>query len=305
MPLSFRHLISSNTITKDDLLTILKTAEEMDGVLNKGGDDRLKGHILATLFYEPSTRTRLSFETAMLRLGGEVVTAEGFQFSSLYKGESIEDNTRVIMQYADIIAMRHPSAGSAAQAANVSAVPFINAGDGPNEHPTQGLLDVFTVWRECGRQENLTIAFVGDLKFGRTARSCATLLSLLPNMRFIFVSPDALKQSPETLSLLRERGAVCEETDDINRALDCDVIYMTRIQKERFDDIAEYERLKDSYILTAQHLKGKAAKVMHPLPRVNEIATDIDALPNAAYFRQVHNGVPVRMALLTLLLGKA
>jgi aspartate carbamoyltransferase catalytic subunit len=231
-----------------------------------------------------------------------VVTAEGIQFSSLYKGESLGDSIRVIGQYADIITMRHPEEGSADRAAAVSPVPFINAGDGPGQHPTQGLLDLFTVQKECGRLENLTVAFVGDMKFGRTARSFSLLLSLYPNLRCVFVTPQALRMPEKTLAILAERGVTWNETDQLTPALDADVIYMTRIQKERFSDPNEYEALKDSYILTAEMVRSKQAKVMHPLPRVNEIATDVDALPNAAYFRQARNGLLVRMALLSLLL---
>jgi aspartate carbamoyltransferase catalytic subunit len=277
----------------------------MEGVLEQGGDDRLKSKILASLFYEPSTRTRLSFETAMQRLGGYVVTADGFQFSSLYKGESVEDTIRVVGGYADIICMRHPEQGSADRAAAVSPVPFINAGDGPGQHPTQALLDLFTIVRECGKLDGISIAMVGDLLFGRTVHSLAFLLGLYTGIRFVFVSPKELTMPEKVTSFLREKGLSYAETTDIAQALESDVIYMTRIQEERFVDRSEYARLKDSFVLTAKHLKGKKAVVLHPLPRVMEIARDVDALPNAAYFRQARNGVPVRMALLAMLLQKA
>ncbi|MBI3331909.1 aspartate carbamoyltransferase [Candidatus Peregrinibacteria bacterium] len=305
MPLSFQHLISTKQLLRKDTDTILKVAAEMEKVLKKGGDDRLHGKILAALFYEPSTRTRLSFETAMQRLGGELVTADGFQFSSLYKGESIEDTIKVVGQYADIIAMRHPEQGSADKAASVSPVPFINAGDGPGQHPTQALLDLYTIQAECGRVDGLHIAMVGDLRYGRTVHSLSFLLGLYKNIRFTFVSPHELTMPEKVTNFLKEQKIPYDETDKIDAALGCDVLYMTRVQEERFADHSEYERLKDKYRLTASQVKGKKVVVLHPLPRVGEIATDVDALPNAAYFRQVRNGVPVRMALLAMLLGDA
>lgn len=274
----------------------------MEKVIAKGGDDRLHGKILAALFYEPSTRTRLSFEAAMQRLGGQIVTADGFQFSSLYKGETLEDTIIMVSGYADIIAMRHPEQGTADRAAAVSPVPFINAGDGPGQHPTQALLDLYTIQKERGSIDGLHIAMVGDLKYGRTVHSLTYLLGLYKNLRFTYVSPDSLKMPEKVSSFLKEKNIPYEEVTDLHAGLDADVLYMTRVQKERFDDSAEYEALKLKYILTADHLKGKKVTVMHPLPRVGEISTDVDALPNAAYFRQAKNGVPVRMALLSMLL---
>lgn len=276
----------------------------MEKVLAMGGDDRLHGNILASLFYEPSTRTRLSFEAAMQRLGGQIITAEGIQFSSMYKGESIEDTIMIAAQYADIICMRHPEEGSADRAATVSPVPFINAGDGPGQHPTQALLDLYTIKKECGRTEDLHIAMVGDLKFGRTVHSLSFLLGLYAGIRFTFVAPFQLPMPTKVTSFLQEKKIPYAETTDLEEALAADIVYMTRVQKERFEDAREYEKLKDAYVLTAKHVRGKPVRVMHPLPRVGEIATDVDLLPNAAYFRQVRNGVPVRMALLALLLGK-
>ena len=305
MPLSFKHLTSTKQLTRADTDVILKTAGEMEKVLKKGGDDRLHGKILASLFYEPSTRTRLSFEAAMQRLGGQVVTADGLQFSSMYKGETIEDTMMVVGQYADIIAMRHPEQGSADKAASASPVPFINAGDGPGQHPTQALLDLYTIKKECGRTEGLHIAMVGDLKFGRTVHSLSFLLGLYPDIRLTFVAPPQLMMPPKVTDFLKEKKIPYTETEVLDDALDADALYMTRVQKERFTDIAEYERLKNAYILTAKHVAGRPVKILHPLPRVGEIATDVDPLPNAAYFRQVRNGVPVRMALLSLLLEGA
>jgi aspartate carbamoyltransferase catalytic subunit len=303
MALSFQHLTSTKQLSRADTDAILKEAAAMEKVLAKGGDDRLHGRILAALFYEPSTRTRLSFESAMQRLGGSVITADGFQFSSLYKGETIEDTIIMVSGYSDIIAMRHPEQGSADRAASVSPVPFINAGDGPGQHPTQALLDLYTIQKERGTIDGLHVAMCGDLLYGRTVHSLTYLLGLYTNMRFTYVSPKRLALPEKVTSFLQEHKIPFEQTTEINAGLDADVLYMTRVQKERFDDVAEYEKLKDSYILSAKLLKDKKATIMHPLPRVGEISTDVDALPNAAYFRQARNGVPVRMALLSLLLG--
>ncbi len=277
----------------------------MEKVVEKGGNTLLKGKILASLFYEPSTRTRLSFEAAMNRLGGGVISAEGMQFSSMYKGETIEDTIRMAGQYADIIVMRHPEKGSADKAAAVSPIPFINAGDGPAQHPTQGLLDLFTIKKEKGKLDGIHITMVGDLKFGRTVHSLSFLLGLYKDVKFTLVSPPELKMPEKVVSFYKDKNIEFEETDDLNKGLDADIVYMTRVQSERFEDKAEYERLKLKYILTADHVKGRDITVMHPLPRVGEISEDVDLLPNAAYFRQARNGIPVRMALLAMLLGEA
>ena len=241
----------------------------------------------------------------MKGLGGEVVTAEGIQFSSLYKGETIEDTLQMVSQYADIAVMRHPEQGSAEKAASASSIPFINAGDGPGQHPTQALLDLYTIEKECGRIDGIHIAMVGDLRYGRTVHSLSYLLGLFKNVRFTLISPGELTMPEKVTGFYRENNLSFEETDDIRLGLDADVIYMTRVQQERFADRSEYERLKLKYVLSAAMLKGKKVTVMHPLPRVGEISTDVDALKNAAYFRQAGNGVPVRMALLAMLLGKA
>ncbi len=304
MSLSFRHLTSTKQLSRADTDAILEEAAKMEKIQKKGGSDLLKGKILAALFYEPSTRTRLSFESAMHRLGGHVITAEGIQFSSLYKGETIEDTMMMVGGYADIIAMRHPEQGSADTAASVSPVPFINAGDGPGQHPTQALLDLYTIKKECGKIDGIHITMVGDLRYGRTVHSLSFLLGLYKNVKFTLVSPAELTMPEKVTGFFREKGIEFTETDDLATSLDSDVVYMTRVQKERFADNSEYERLKLKYVLTAKMLKGKKAIVMHPLPRVGEIATDVDALPNAAYFRQANNGVPVRMALLKMLLDR-
>lgn len=305
MPLPFTHLTSTKQLARADTEEIIRVACDMEKIRTKGKSDLLKGKVLASLFYEPSTRTRLSFETAMLRLGGDVLTAEGIQFSSLYKGETIEDTMEMISGYADIIAMRHPEQGSADIAASAAKVPFINAGDGPGQHPTQALLDLFTIQKERGTIDGLHIAMVGDLRYGRTVHSLSYLLGLYDNIRFTLVSPVELTMPEKVTSFLKDKNIAYRETGNIAEALECDVLYMTRVQQERFADRSEYERLKLKYVLTAPMVKGKKVTIMHPLPRVGEIETDVDALPNAAYFRQAGNGVAVRMALLAMLLGKA
>jgi len=276
----------------------------MEKVRDGEGSDLLKGKVLASLFYEPSTRTRLSFETAMHRLGGDVVSAVGIKFSSMYKGETIEDTISVANQYVDIICMRHPEAGSADRAAAVSEVPFINGGDGPSQHPTQGILDVYTVKKEKGKLDGLHVAMVGDLRYGRTVHSLSFLMGLYDDVKFTFVSPKELMMPEKVTSFLKEKNIPYTETEELEDGLGADVLYMTRVQQERFADQSEFERLKLKYILKAKHVKGKDITVMHPLPRIGEIDTDVDPLPNAAYFRQVQNGIVVRMALLAMLLGK-
>ncbi len=303
MTLSFRHLTSTKQLSRADADAILAEAEKMEKILKNGGSDLLKGKVLAALFYEPSTRTRLSFESAMHRLGGSVITAEGIQFSSMYKGETIEDTMMMVGGYADIIAMRHPKQGSADQAASVCPVPFINAGDGPGQHPTQALLDLYTIKKERKKLDGIHITMVGDLRYGRTVHSLSFLLGLYDNVRFTLVAPPELTMPEKVTNFFKEKGIKFTETDDIKAGLNADVVYMTRVQQERFADHSEYERLKLKYIMTAAMARATKAIIMHPLPRVGEIATEVDVLQNAAYFRQAHNGVPVRMALLAMLLG--
>ena len=262
---------------------------------------------MASLFYEPSTRTRFSFESAMLRLGGGVISTENAaEFSSAAKGETLEDSIRVTSGYADVIVMRHPEKGAAARAAAASSVSVVNAGDGPGQHPTQALLDLYTIERELGQVDGITLAFAGDLKHGRTVRSLAYLLGKYRNVRAIFVSPPELAVCPDILAYLDRHGVAHEETSDLRAAATrADVLYQTRIQKERFGDPAEYERLKGCYRVDAALVASMkpGAIVMHPLPRVGEIAPEVDALPQAAYFRQARYGLSVRMALLEWVLG--
>ncbi len=266
------------------------------------------GKLLATLFYEPSTRTRLSFEAAMLRLGGRVITVADAATSSVAKGESLADTIRTVAGYADLIVLRHPKEGAAKLAAMYSPVPLINGGDGAREHPTQTLTDLFTIKRYKGRLEGLTVAFCGDLRYGRTVHSLIRALALREGIRFILISPAELRLPRVIVEEILETNPGLElvETEDLEVGLsEADVLYMTRIQKERFFNEEDYIRLRDSYILTRRKLEGakKDLLVMHPLPRVTEITHDVDEDPRAIYFQQARNGMFVRMALIASLLG--
>jgi len=262
--------------------------------------------VMGTLFFEPSTRTRLSFETAMHRLGGAVVGFASAGSSSAAKGESLVDTIRTVDQYVDVIAMRHPRIGSAREAAQVATAPVINGGDGAGQHPTQALLDLFTIQSERGQIDGNTLVLCGDLKFGRTVHAGVELYKHY-DCKLILVAPDQLRMPPEITTRLRDLGVDLGETSDLEAALElADVLYMTRIQKERFEDAAEYELLKGSYVLTREMIERTRpdVTVMHPLPRVDEITTDVDNMPNAAYFRQAGNGVFIRMALIALVTGE-
>ena len=306
MRLSKKDVLRADQFTPGDMDLILERAATYEAALAAGKElDELRGKVLATLFFEPSTRTRLSFETAMLRLGGRVLSVSEAKSTSASKGESLHDTIKTVEGYADAIVLRHPEIGAAEVAARATTKPVLNAGDGAGEHPTQSLLDLYTIRKEQGRVDGLTIALVGDLKHGRTVHSLATVLCQF-SVSLLLVSPSALRMPREVVERAQAKGASVRETDDLGLALaQSDVVYMTRIQRERFADPAEYDRLKDAYVLTRTTL-GKAKPsitIMHPLPRVNEISTDVDDLPGAAYFRQSANGVPVRMALLALLLS--
>ncbi|KKR18305.1 MAG: Aspartate carbamoyltransferase [candidate division CPR2 bacterium GW2011_GWC1_41_48] len=297
-------IISISDFSKDELEAILEASFKMEEEVNaKGSLDLLRGKILASLFFEPSTRTRFSFEAAMFKLGGQVVSATGVNFSSMAKGETLEDTIKTIERYADVIVIRHPELGSAKIAAGAAKIPVVNAGDGPGDHPTQAFLDFYTIKKEKKTIEGLKIAMVGDLKYGRTMHSTIQLLSLYNDVKFYLVSPEELK----TPSKYLENVADYEETEDLKSVLpEVDVLYMTRIQKERFAEEADYLRLKDSFILNKSLLANAKNDmiIMHPLPRVNEIATDVDEDRRAKYFDQVENGLYVRMALLAFVLGK-
>ncbi len=298
-----RDIISIMDFSRKEIDYMLDIAAAMEPVA-KSGSTMLKGKILATLFYEPSTRTRLSFESAMHRLGGTAIGFAEAEIASVRKGENLADTMRVVENYADIIALRHPLEGAARLAAEFAQVPIINGGSGAEEHPTQALLDLYTMKKELGRIDGLNIALVGDLRFGRTVHSLAYALSLY-DVRLYFISPELLRMRREVRDTISERIKV-EETTSLEQALrKIDVLYVTRIQKERFPDAAEYAKVKGSYKIDVGTLK-KARKdmiVLHPLPRIDEIGPDVDATPHARYFQQVWNGIVTRMALLALILG--
>ncbi len=308
-----KDLLSTKELSLAQIEKILETAAKLFPVaakelgLKSEQTELLKGFVLANLFYEPSTRTRLSFDTAMQRLGGKVITVAGMEGSSLMKGETLRDTAMVVENFADIIAVRHPSVGSVAEMAEAARIPVINAGDGSGEHPTQALLDLFTMQKERGKLQGLTVAMVGDLKYGRTVHSLSYLLSHF-GVKLILISPEQLQMPREVVQDLQAKNIELRETEDFAEALKhAEVLYMTRIQRERFDDPAEYEQFKNCYVLTKADVEKHNAQmtIMHPLPRVGELSLDVDALDGAAYFRQVQNGVALRMALLALLLGKA
>jgi aspartate carbamoyltransferase catalytic subunit len=298
-----QNILYTEQFNRDSIEKVLDTAQEMtDIAFNKEKSDLLKGKVLASLFYEASTRTRLSFETAMIRLGGDVLSVPDIETSSLAKGESLADTAKTIEQFVDVMAVRHPRNGSAEEMAVNCKPPVINAGDGPNQHPTQALLDMYTIRDEFGKIDGVKIAMVGDLKYGRTTHS---LVNLLKNydVKYVFVAPDALQMPDEYLE-----GIEYEKTDKLEEGLkDVDFVYMTRIQRERFDSVEEYEKYKGVYVLDKQTILdvNPDVKVLHPLPRIDEIALDVDDMKNACYFKQARNGVAVRMALLALVLGKA
>ncbi|MCB1167985.1 MAG: aspartate carbamoyltransferase [Leptospiraceae bacterium] len=298
------HILDSDQFSHEDLEFIMEYTRRIED-MGKKVFGLLEGEVLASLFFESSTRTRLSFETAMNRLGGRVVSTVGFQFSSISKGETLYDTMKMIEAYADIAVIRHPVEGSSRIAAAAVNVPVINAGDGAGQHPTQALLDLYTIFKEKGTLEGLKVAFVGDLKFGRTIHSLVKLLAHY-NVEMIFIAPLDLALPESYRKDLRNHGVVFEETEDIKALWDCDVAYVTRIQEERFVDRNEYQRLKDSYSINRAFVLAsrKPTLIMHPLPRVAELSTDVDDLPNAAYFRQAAYGVIVRMALLCICLGK-
>ena len=303
-----KDILHGNQFTKKDIEAILKVAGYFEKELKKKGSfNLLKGKILATLFYEPSTRTRMSFEAAMQRLGGGVISMGSVESSSVAKGETLADTVRTVSQYADVIVLRHPRTGSAKEAADATPVPVINAGDGTGQHPTQALLDIYTIHKELGSLKGLKVSMVGDLKNGRTVHALVELLALFGSA-LTFVSPEVLRMPEEIISRLKEKGIEVVETTDMKEAARAtDLIYMTRIQKERFGNLAEYEKVKGSYVIDENFLKDlqKEITIMHPLPRVDEISSGVDTYAGAAYFRQMRNGIYTRMALLTMIMGKA
>jgi aspartate carbamoyltransferase len=307
-PFYGKDILSVKQFTRRDLEYIFGVAHEMYEMVQRIGTfDLLKGKILANLFYEPSTRTSSSFTSAMERLGGSVIPINEVHYSSVAKGESLPDTVRTLDCYADVIVLRHPEVGASASAARYTRKPIINAGDGVGEHPTQALLDLFTIHEELGDVDGLNVTMLGDLKYGRTVHSLARLLSLY-QVKMYFVSPDILKMPSEILDELEEKSIPFSEFDSLESVLhDTDVLYVTRVQKERFDDLTQYESVKSTFVITPQTLKDAKERmiIMHPLPRVGEISMEVDNDPRAAYFRQMEYGLFVRMALLAMVLGKS
>ncbi|MFQ6086604.1 MAG: aspartate carbamoyltransferase [Candidatus Bathyarchaeia archaeon] len=298
-----RDIISIKDFSREEIDYILEIASAMEPVA-KSGSDMLRGKMLATLFFEPSTRTRLSFEAAMYKLGGSAIGFAEAEIASVKKGENLADTVRVVEKYADVIALRHPLEGAARLAAEFAEVPIINAGSGAEEHPTQALLDLYTIRKELGRIDGLNIALVGDLRYGRTVHSLAYALSLY-DVRLHLVSPESLRMRREVLDTIKERVKVVEKRaiEEVLHRLD--VLYVTRIQKERFPDAAEYAKVRGSYKVDLKLLENakKDMIILHPLPRINEITAEVDTTPHARYFQQVWNGIVTRMTLLALILG--
>ena len=305
---SLQHVVESQQFDRDLLELVFETTDMMKADLQ--GDRKLAqildGRIMASLFYEPSTRTRFSFESAMKRLGGSVITTENArEFSSAAKGESLSDSTRIMNGYADVIVMRHNEAGSAARAAEISTIPIINAGDGAGQHPTQALLDIYTIADSFPEMKSLKIALVGDLRYGRTARSLSYLLTKYEDIELIFVAPSVCRMEGDIKKYLDKYQVLWREEDDLAEVIgEVDCIYMTRVQKERFHSAEDYQEAASKYILTPElvSLMKQESIIMHPLPRVDEIPAAIDSRPQARYFEQAQNGLYVRMALLYLLL---
>jgi aspartate carbamoyltransferase len=304
-----KDILSVKPFTRADLDYIFGVAHDMRIMVERIGTfDLLKGKILANLFYEPSTRTSSSFMAAMQRLGGAVVPISEVKYSSVAKGESLPDTVRTLACYVDVIVIRHPEVGSAALAAKYAGKPVINAGDGAGEHPTQALLDCFTIREEMGRLDNLNVTMLGDLKYGRTVHSLARLLTRFGGISLNYVSPDSLRMPREVMDEVAEKGIPQAEHATLGKVLAAtDVLYVTRVQRERFEDPVLYDKVRDVYVITPEVLAGakKEMIVMHPLPRVTEISMSCDDDPRAAYFRQMEYGLYVRMALLAMVLGKA
>jgi len=301
-----RDVVSMRDFSKEDIEFVLDVAEALEDELRKKGSlDYARGKILATLFYEPSTRTRLSFESAMHRLGGSVIGFSSASSSSVKKGESLADTIRTVERYSDVIVLRHPLDGAARLAAEVASVPVINAGDGSNQHPTQTLLDLYTIRRAFGRIDRLTIGLLGDLKYGRTVHSLAEALAFY-DVELYLISPEILRMPRHIVEELREMGVEVHESTNLEETVPkLDLLYVTRIQRERFPDEEEYMKVRGSYQVNATVLRNakESLKVMHPLPRVDEIHPEVDGTGHALYFDQVFSGIPVRMALLGLTLG--
>ncbi len=298
-----RDIASIEDFTREEVDYILNIAKIMEPLAQKGSDI-LKGKILATLFFEPSTRTRLSFESAMLKLGGSIIGFGDAETSSVKKGENLADTVRTVENYSDVIALRHPLEGAARLAAEFAKIPIINAGSGAEEHPTQALVDLYTIQKEKGNIDGLKIALVGDLRYGRTVHSLAYALSLY-NIELYLVSPENLRMRREVLRTIQNKIPVSESQNLEKIIPQVDVLYVTRIQKERFPDQAEYAKVKGIYRVDPKSLANAKTNmiILHPLPRVDEIVPEVDSMPQARYFQQARNGVVIRMALLSLVLG--
>lgn len=300
---SRKDIISMRDLSKEEIVHILNTAKDIEENPNS---ELLKGRVVSTLFFEPSTRTRLSFWSAAQRLGAQVLGFDSPDGTSAKKGESLSDTIRMAASYSDVIVMRHPNDGAARLAAEISSVPVLNAGDGTNQHPSQTLLDLYTIQKEFGKIEGTTVAFVGDLKYGRTVHSLVKALTHF-GAKMYFVAPEMLQMPKYILDDLDKEGIEYTMLSDYREIMgEVDVLYMTRIQRERFPDDEEYEKVKNVYILTKDDVVGQAKEnmiILHPLPRVNEISTDLDDTKHCLYFKQAANGVPVRQALLSLALG--
>lgn len=297
-----KSLVSITDYSKEEYLRILSLADEFE---NHPNPVLLKDKVVATLFFEPSTRTRLSFESAVLKLGGQIIGFSDSSSSSVTKGETLYDTIKIVSNYCDLIVMRHPLEGAARFASEITSVPVVNAGDGANQHPTQTLLDLYSILKTQGTLNNLTVMMVGDLKYGRTVHSLLMAMSQFQTT-FHFISPDELKMPEEYKYYLNRLGLNYSEQKDFGGSVNsADIIYMTRVQKERFSDPIEYERTKNAYILKNRMLEGTkdTMRVLHPLPRVNEIDQDVDANPKAYYFTQALNGIYVRQAIIASILG--
>jgi len=303
-----KDILTTENMSKEEIQEILRVSAQMEELCKtKHVSDLLADKVVAVLFLEPSTRTRLSFETAVKRLGASAITVADAKTSSTAKGETLADTALTVEGYVDCIVVRQPQIGGAQVMADAVKIPVINGGDGAGQHPTQALLDLYTIQKERGTLEGLKVAMVGDLKYGRTVHSLTYALVPFTPKEYLFCAPDALQMPEHILADMKKKGIACRVTASMDEALQADVLYMTRIQKERFTDVAEYEKLKGAFILTRPLVERgkKGITIMHPLPRVDEISADVDDLPNAAYFRQAHNGVFVRMALLALVMGRA
>ncbi|MBQ6732436.1 MAG: aspartate carbamoyltransferase [Paludibacteraceae bacterium] len=295
-------LVSISDCSKEDILRIVELAEQFEKNPNP---HLLDGKLVATLFFEPSTRTRLSFETAVQRLGGRVIGFSDAATSSSSKGETLHDTIKMVSNYVDLIVMRHPVEGAARYASEITNVPVINAGDGSNQHPTQTMLDLYSIKKTQGTLENLTISMVGDLKYGRTVHSLLMAMRFF-NPTYHFVAPQELKLPPQYPEYMKENNIKFDEREDMNSILaETDILYMTRVQQERFTDLVEYEKVKNTYTLRNSMLEGTKdnLRILHPLPRINEIAADVDQNPKAYYFEQARNGVFARQAVICSILG--